>query len=110
MDRFHLIEQSANLDSEFELGITTAEQLFQTLNGNFFTGRAHSRIVDQQMTHGTRRDSEEMLATLPVAFTRSDETKISFVHQRGRLERMVRPLTGHHMTRELMQVGKDESE
>jgi hypothetical protein len=61
------------------------------------------RVVDRHPPHGLRRDGEEMPPALPVG-TPVHHAHEGFVHQRGRLESVVRTLAAHLLRRQPLQA------
>ena len=55
-------------------------------------GRALARVVDEDASHQLRGDAEKMRAVLPAYVTLIDQLHERFVDERGRLERVLRPL------------------
>ena len=49
-------------------------------------------VIDEDPAHHLRCDPEEVGAALPVAAALSDQPKVGFVDERGRLQRMSAPL------------------
>jgi hypothetical protein len=64
-----------------------------------------TRMVDQNPSESTRRDSEEMGSAAPLRRLARVQTQIKLVDERGRLQRMIAALGGKHARRNPMQFG-----
>lgn len=70
-----------------------------------FLRRFQTGIVNQYSPHRLGRGAEEVSAALPVAaaVVGGYETRIGFVNERGRLERMIRPLHRHPSSGQILE-------
>src|SRR5215472_6671064 len=68
-----------------------------------FATLTRTREIHKHSTHHLRGDGEEMNAVFPFEPLEIGQTQIRFVNQRGRLERVPRPLAGHIVTRQAPQ-------
>jgi hypothetical protein len=57
-------------------------------------------VIDQDSSHGFGSSGKEVAATVPTDLALTQQTHVSFVNQRGRLERVLRALLGHFRARE----------
>ncbi len=72
------------VDRGFETG-----QADPDIGAPSFLSMAGSRIIDKNPSHQSRRDREKMKPALPIDIAKFGQTQVSFIHERGRLQRMV---------------------
>lgn len=73
-------------------------------------GHARARVVDEDPSHGLRRNREEVRPVLVRDRLASEETDTELVHQRARFERMIAALVAQETCRNLAQVGMNDVE
>ena len=64
-------------------------------------------MIHQDATHHLRRDRKEVGAALPPDVLKTDQTQVSFVHQRCSLHGLVRALVAHVAVSNAAQFGVD---
>ena len=67
-----------------------------------------SSVIDEDLAHRQRGHREKMHAVLPELRLLLDQSKVSFVHQRGRLQRMVGAFPTHVPDRQAVELVVDE--
>src|SRR5438132_2148114 len=65
---------------------------------------ALTRIVDKNLPHELRSNAEEVSAILPVDILLTDQTQVSLIDQRGRLQRVAHSLSIHVVVGQSMQL------
>ena len=60
-----------------------------------FLGALFARVVDQHLTHDTGSNCQQMSFVFPAQLAGEIQTLPGFVHDGGRLQRVVRALTHH---------------
>ena len=63
-----------------------------------------ARHIHQNATHESRRHRQKVRAILPVDVLSVDQTQVSLVHQRRRLQAVTGPLTSHAAAGDAMQL------
>ena len=71
-------------------------------------GVAPARVIHQNLTHGARRDGEEVRAVLPVDRGLVHQSQVGLVDQCRRLQRVTDPLLGHLPASDVLQLGVDD--
>jgi hypothetical protein len=67
-----------------------------------------SRVLDQNLPHEARGDAAEVRPAFPAHLRLVHELQVSFVHQRRRLQRVVRPFASEVAAREAPQLGVND--
>ena len=65
-------------------------------------------VVHQNPPHRARRHRHEVAAVLPRHVLRIDQPQVDLVHERGRLEAVSDPFTGHAAPSDLVEFLMDE--
>ena len=69
-----------------------------------------TEVIDQDFSHGLRRRAEEMPSPVPSRIGLTDELHVGLVHQRGRLQRLPRPLARELRGGERTELGVDDGQ
>src|SRR5690606_17932883 len=67
-----------------------------------------SRVVEQDVTHGARRDRHEVRLTAPSGLGRTRQTQVGFVHDGGRVERLITAPATTVLAGQVMQLVVDQ--